>query len=124
MSGDARPMYWIRNFRMVGIIPKWNPRSRLGVHLGRSPQHASTVPLILNPASGCISPQYHVVYNDWFSSVSTDEKGPEEFDMSTRTSFFLDNKYLAEFDENEDALLDDVTKRKQNNTVRGPLYRG
>ena len=49
--------------------PKWDPRSRLGVYVGRSPFHAGSVALVLNPRSGLISPQYHVVFDDEFSTV-------------------------------------------------------
>ena len=48
---------------------KWDPRSRLGIYLGRSPFHASNVALVLNPASGHISPQYHVTFDGHFTTV-------------------------------------------------------
>ena len=51
------------------IMPKWDPRSNAGVYLGHSPQHASNVALVLNLATGCVSPQYHVVFDDTFSTV-------------------------------------------------------
>jgi hypothetical protein len=56
-------------------IPKWKPRSRMGIYLGNSPDHASTVPLVLNPNTGLVSPQYHLVFDDAFSTtncISTD----------------------------------------------------
>ena len=43
-----------------GGMPKWEPRSRLGIYLVRSPFHASSVALVLNPRTGHVSPQYHV----------------------------------------------------------------
>ena len=49
--------------------PKWDPRSRLGVYVGRSPFHAGSVALVLNPRSGLVSPQYHLVFDDEFSTV-------------------------------------------------------
>ena len=58
-------------------LPKWQPRSRRGVFVGYSRVHSSDVPLILNPKTGHISPQYHVVFDDSFSTVisqsSTDD---------------------------------------------------
>ena len=45
----------------LGGIPKWNPRANAGVYLGHSPDHASNVALVLNLATGLVSPQYHVV---------------------------------------------------------------
>lgn len=50
-------------------LPKWKPRSRIGVYLGVSPTHASTVGRILHPSTGHISPQYHVVYDELFQTV-------------------------------------------------------
>jgi hypothetical protein len=50
-------------------LPKWTRRSRRGVYLGVSPSHASTVGRILNVRTGAITPQYHVVYDELFSTV-------------------------------------------------------
>jgi hypothetical protein len=54
-------------------IPKWQPRSRRGMYVGRSRLHASSVGLILNLHTSNISPQFHVVYNDFFETVHSDE---------------------------------------------------
>ena len=51
------------------MIPKWDPRARMGIYVGRSPSHASNVGLILNPRTGHVSPQFHVVYDDNFTTV-------------------------------------------------------
>ena len=51
-------------------LPKWEPCSRLGIYLGNSPAHAGSVALLLNPKSGLVSPQFYVVYDDQFSTVS------------------------------------------------------
>jgi hypothetical protein len=53
-------------------IPKWTMRSRRGIYLGVSKVHSSTVHLILNPETGVISPQYHCVFDDTFSTVWSD----------------------------------------------------
>ena len=88
-------------------VPKWQPRSRLGVHLGWSPRHASTVPLILNPRTGNISAQYHVVFDDWFATVSTDEKGPEAIDDDLWIDLLNDDRYQFHFDDDDPVYLDD-----------------
>jgi hypothetical protein len=44
--------------------PKWDPRARLGIYLGHSPSHAGSVALVLNPRTGLVSPQFHVVIDD------------------------------------------------------------
>jgi hypothetical protein len=50
-------------------IPKWNPRSRLGMYLGNSPVHSSIVARVLNLRSGYITAQSHTVHDDLFSTV-------------------------------------------------------
>lgn len=50
-------------------IPKLTMRSQWGIYLGVSPYHRSTVHLVLNPATGSITPQYHIVFDDTLSTV-------------------------------------------------------
>ena len=38
------------------MIPKWEPRARMGIYVGRSPLHASNVALVLNPRTGHVLP--------------------------------------------------------------------
>ena len=52
-----------------GGMPKWEPCSRLGIYLGHSPFHASSVALVFNPCTGHVSPQYHVAFDKDFSTV-------------------------------------------------------
>jgi hypothetical protein len=59
----------------LGGSPKWDPRARVGIYLGRSPFHAGNVALVLNPCTGHISPQYHVVFDDDFTTVSSMREG-------------------------------------------------
>ena len=47
---------------MGSSMPTWN----LCYH---SPAHAGIVALVLNPKTGLISPQFHVVFDDNFSTV-------------------------------------------------------
>ena len=64
-------------------LPRWQPRSRRGVFLGFSSQHSSEVPLVLNLQTGSITPQYHVVFDDHFStvtSVAREEDPPGHWD--------------------------------------------
>jgi hypothetical protein len=56
-------------------IPKWSPRSRRGKFLGVSTSHSTTIGLILNLRTGFVSPQYHVVYDDEFTTVPNAESG-------------------------------------------------
>ncbi len=55
-----------------GSQPKWDPHSRVGVYLGQSPHHATSVGLILSLKTGLVSPQFHCVYDDYFETPHLD----------------------------------------------------
>ena len=57
--------------------PKWKPRTKVGVYLGRSKHHASNVSLILNPKTDHISAQYHVIFDDDFHTVTSASEDDE-----------------------------------------------
>jgi hypothetical protein len=86
-------------------IPKWSPRSRRGVFLGLSRKHSSTVPLILNCETLTISPQFHVVFDDWFSSVLS-MSAEEPFDPNVWTEMFVGSRYKYFFDADDPVELD------------------
>ena len=50
-------------------IPRWTPRTRQGVYLGQSSSHHGSVGRILNPRTGHISPQWHIVFDELFQTV-------------------------------------------------------
>jgi hypothetical protein len=41
------------------------------VYVGNSTCHSSAIPLIYNPITTHISPQFHVVYDEYFMTVSS-----------------------------------------------------
>jgi len=51
------------------MIPHWSPRARLGINLSPSPAHAYNVYLILNLYTGCVSPQFHCRFDDFYETV-------------------------------------------------------
>jgi hypothetical protein len=55
-------------------LPRWEPRSRRGCFMGFSRIHSSEVPLILNLQTGSITAQFHVVFDDHFSTVTSLER--------------------------------------------------
>ncbi len=42
----------------------------MGIFVGYSSHHTSTVPLVLSTSTGLVSPQFHVVFDDSFSSTT------------------------------------------------------
>jgi len=91
-----------------GHIPKFEPRSRMGLNLGWSPLHASSVPLILNLTTGHVSPQFHILYDDQFTTVDSSELSLEDnLDSPQWTELFNNGKYQIAFDEDDPIELDD-----------------
>jgi hypothetical protein len=64
------PVFSLQNeLSSGGTIPYWSPCAQLGVNLGPSPSHARNVFLILNLHTGCVSPQFHCRFNNFFEIV-------------------------------------------------------
>ena len=57
-------------------VPKWKPRSRRGMFLGFSPDHSTKVAMVLNLQTGHISPQFHVLFDEKFTTVPSDLGAP------------------------------------------------
>jgi hypothetical protein len=55
-------------------LPRWEPRSKRGMFLGLSQQHASEVTLVLNLGTGSITTQFYVVFDDLFTTVPSIER--------------------------------------------------
>ncbi len=53
------------------LLGKWKSRSWLGIYVGHSLAHVGNVPIIYNPVTTHISPQFHVVFDDQFSTAGT-----------------------------------------------------
>ena len=49
---------------------KWDPRYRIVIYIGRSPSHYGSVALVMNPKSGLVSTQFHLVFDDNFETLS------------------------------------------------------
>ena len=52
-----------------GKVPQWQPRSRCAQFTRWSATHASNLSLVSNLKTGFISPQYHIVLDNWFETV-------------------------------------------------------
>lgn len=50
-------------------LHKWTERSRVGIYLGRSPQHSRSVALVLDIKTGLVSPQFHVKMDTAFDTI-------------------------------------------------------
>jgi len=65
------PVYILeKNLADNNGIPKWKACSYHGIYIGHSGHHASNVVLVWNPLKKLVSPQYHVIFNEEFTTVS------------------------------------------------------
>jgi hypothetical protein len=87
-------------------LPKWVPCARRGMFLGFSTNHSSTVGRILNLVTGHISPQYHVVYDELLSTVTTTDLHLEA--LGNNSMFTLDrwNELITTGYDRNDALVE------------------
>ena len=53
----------------ISGIRRWETLSLAGIYIGYSPFHAGSVALVMNPETGNVSPQFHVVFDAKFSKV-------------------------------------------------------
>ena len=77
-------------------IPRWEPRYKRRVFCGLSMVHSSEVPQVLNLTTGSIITQFHVVFDDLFTTISLIEK--EEQPPSHWSDLCLDNTELIPMD--------------------------
>ena len=67
------------------------------MYLGVSAAHSSNVPLVLTIKTGSITPQYHVVFDDCFSTVTSEAGEPEVWE----NLFSYSNQSWDQFEEIE-----------------------
>ena len=69
------PVYVLHRANHSGSgTPKWQPKSAVGIYCGHSPEHAGDVALVMNLQTGHVTPQFHVVFDDGFTTVPYLEK--------------------------------------------------
>ena len=83
-------------------LPKWKPRSHRSMYMGISHLHASTVPLVLNMSTGAITPQFHVVFDDWFATIGSDHDRIPDFSSNEWNKMFGNSQYQYVTDETEE----------------------
>lgn len=111
-------------------IPKWEPRSRRGQFLGFSKSHSSSVGLVRHLLTGSITPQFHYVIDQKFTTVSGGQSGRSLDEMTTNElQFFITSTWSTEnhvvaldsWDDNEDgvrpSLSDEWTPNRLDPTI-------
>jgi hypothetical protein len=79
--------------------PHWTPRSRRASHMGNSTKHASSVPLVLNPETSAITAQFHVVFDDWFATVTSTENELLDLNSDEWKHMFGESTYQHPLDD-------------------------
>ena len=69
--------------------------------MGLSEKHASAVPLVLNPETGYITPQYQIVFDDWFAAVATNADALPDLNTMHWARLFGNSRYPFPFDEGD-----------------------
>ena len=103
-------------------LPRWKPRSTRCILMGLSNRHATTVPLVLNPSTGYITPQFHVVFDDWFSTIATSVEDVPDFTSTEWDQLFGESRYQYTEDETEENMesptaTDEVHRSKYENRL-------
>jgi hypothetical protein len=108
------PVYALHSKLQSGIggIPKWEPRSNAGVYLGHSPEHASDVALVLNLGTGLVSPQFHVIFDDTFSTVEHIRSAKEPTNWENLCKYHAEN-YTMDPVELEDIRKDSTEFQRE-----------
>jgi hypothetical protein len=74
MSLVLPALFWTHDYNLGLQVFQSGNQSRLVIYVGHSPSHAGSVALVLNPCTGHVSPQFHVVFDDLNSTVPYMEK--------------------------------------------------
>ncbi len=80
-----------------GSAPKWQSRCWQGVYLGHSSMHANSVALVYNPVTKHVTPQFHLTFDDQFSSIHPDAGKQQETieELLRRTSWLYSDNYAT-----------------------------
>jgi hypothetical protein len=79
-------------------LAKWKSRSWVGVYVGHSLAHSGNVPVIYNPYTTHITPQFHVVFDEQFTTVNTDaSKLSDDFyrNLYEKATWIHDDNYAT-----------------------------
>ena len=140
--GSRVPRHKLRNLHVWGCpvyvlnpslqagkkIPRWEPRSKLGVFCGLSTLHSSEVPQVLNLTTGSITTQFHVIFDDLFTTVPSIEREDEPpshwEDLCLEQTTLIPNETSSslshEWQSTED-VEQDLRTTQRSNRVRGDL---
>jgi hypothetical protein len=74
-------------------ITRWATRSVRSIFVGISGEHLSNTPQVLNTTTRAITTPYHVVFDDWFHTVGSDQDSIPDFNTPEWAEMFGDSVY-------------------------------
>ena len=90
--------------------------------MGLSPNHLSKVSLILNPITGHISPNFHVIFDGWFSTI------PSLINIYDPPSFWNEfdrDKFIHQIPLDKDSAItldDEYLTPQERGEMKGVMY--
>jgi hypothetical protein len=104
-------------------IPRWTPRALCSVNVGLSPIHATVIPIVLNPETGAITPQFNVVFDDWFSTIATSNDDLPDFNSDEWSRMFGTATFAFPFDDKDAEMVEaqnqpDLARAEQRERVQ------
>jgi len=84
------------------------------MYLGKSKSHESNVLLVLNPATGSIILQFHVVFDDWFATVNTTVDDLPDFNSPDWTNLFGESEFQYILDDEDMSALRELSEDLEN----------
>jgi hypothetical protein len=107
-------------------IPKRKPRACLGLFLGFSNLHLSQVPLVSNIATGHISSQFHVIFDDKFETMhSLPADKPLNMQWAQILQLGCKCYFDIDYDKNDNSILpslSDIIKSYSDAKAMKPTY--
>ena len=97
-------------------LPKRSPQAKHGQFLGFSPEHSTQIRLIRNLRTGSITPQYHVVFENLFTTLTN--KSP---DGTTQEQQIVNWKEIIHANSEQFGDIEDVNK-ENNLTIPPTLH--
>ena len=121
------PVYVLdRHLQEDNNLGKWQQCAQLGVYIGHCHQYSNTIPLIWNPITKLVSPQFHVIYEERFETVSAQPMAMTEADtqiifnkLFATSRWSYDDLYLVE----QCYFFDNLWEQHQSLTASEPPHK-
>ena len=117
MFGNALSTFWRRRLRTARVF-QGGSQDLFAASTWVSPRNIQalcTVPLVLNPDTGYITPQFHIVFDDWFATVATNVDALPDFNSNRWARLFGDSRFQFPFDETDE--VDEEIARNDSNAA-------